>query len=108
MMRLLFFLTLLTATAGCLDAEGFIAESASETCQWYQRCNILDIIGYASQADCASELSAVAEESGKLGEHCLDYDRKAAMQCIEDLQNAGCDDMNQYPESCFNACPASE
>ena len=108
MMRRLICLVLMTAATGCLTSEAFVEESFSETCDWYQRCSILEIIGYESPADCVSELTALAEETGALGESCEDYDRQAAVTCLEDLQNAGCDDMDHYPESCLNACPAPE
>ncbi len=108
MMRHLLPLLFISATTGCLTSEAFVEQSFSETCDWYQRCSILEIIGYESPADCVGELTALAEETGELGESCVDYDRESAVDCLEDLQNAGCDDMDHYPESCLNACPAPE
>lgn len=109
-MRLLVSLVTIIATAGCLNAENFQAEWISAECEWWQRCNILDGLGFESPADCVNEGTAAAEESAELGESCQNYDRDAAIECLDGLEEAECgeDMLEDYPEACLRACPAPE
>jgi hypothetical protein len=96
---------LLLVTTGCYSPETFVEARINATCTWYQRCEILNVIGYETVADCVDEYTADAEQSGDLGETCEPYDRGAAKDCVDDLNAAGCEEDFPYPGSCSEACP---
>lgn len=107
-----FALLLPTLLLGCYNPDRFLEERVQAECEWYNRCDILEIYGETLQ-DCVEEHTAAAETAEKLGETCDDFDAGAAKDCVETLQTSTCDGFEEggvydYPQACSEACPSSE
>jgi hypothetical protein len=103
---------LLFVSTGCFSPETFVEAKINATCTWYQRCAILVSLGFETDgepdlAECIDDMTANAEQSGEMGETCEPYDRGAAKDCVDELNDAGCEDNFSYPAACSEACPAN-
>jgi len=102
-MRTLSGLFGLLLLAGCYNAETFQTDFVQSTCDWYDRCDLLEILDYEDTQDCVDELfseSVAAQE----GDTCPGFNRPEARSCIDELETRGCEDGFTQPSSCQEAC----
>ena len=104
--RFALVLTSFLAT-GCYQVEDYIAEFAEVNCGFFERCGYLESMAYESVDDCVEEQLLRSErdqeEAELAGEpFCADFDRAAAKECVEALENLSCDDVEEsyLPTSC--------
>ena len=103
-MRTLSGLVGLFFVAGCYTSETFQTDYVASTCDWYDRCDLLEILDYEDPQDCVDEILSETVDSENGGE-CANFSRPDARDCIDELEARGCEDGFTQPSSCLEACP---
>jgi hypothetical protein len=101
LLNTLFAASLLTA---CYQAETFQADWAEQTCEWYSRCDLLEVMDYEDVEDCTAEQLSERVDDQQNGEVCESFDRGAAKDCIASIEAKGCEDGFDQPSTCSTAC----
>ena len=84
---------------GCLNTDRFVVDYAEAACQYADDCGFLDL--YGSKDDCLATLEQEATE--RTGG--CDLDRKAARDCLDAVEQAGCEaEVESVTESCVDVC----
>jgi hypothetical protein len=85
--------------AACKGPAKFDKQHAEQRCAMYEECEVLDMYGYSSPAECDADLRNTYDD-------CKDYNRKAAKQCIEELEAMSCGAVfdERFPSACNHAC----
>ena len=106
-MRRIFGLFCLLFLAGCYNSETFQTDYVASTCEWYDRCDLLEVLDYADTQDCMDEILSETVDGQTGGESCPNFSRPEAKSCISELDARGCEDGFTQPSSCLSACPES-
>jgi hypothetical protein len=87
---------------GCYSQEEYLIDQADATCGWYDRCDLLGTLGYASMQECVDEAAAWNEADPPV---CEDYDGGAAKDCVRAWQELACGvSPAEYPPECGDIC----
>lgn len=100
------FPALLLALACGYPADRFAEDMAEATCTLYQDCGYLEVFGFESYDAC---LATVQGNYDPAAIECPDYDRKAALECVDGVQAMTCADLSGgvWPQACGDRCGAS-
>ena len=93
--------------AGCYGQDRFASDFAEANCLLYSDCEVLDDFGFDGIEQCEATTSeSYTKESGG----CDSYDREAARDCVDGVNQMICEDIpgNTYPEACLTACSSAE
>jgi hypothetical protein len=97
-----------TCLCACYNEERFTSELAEATCDWWNRCDLLEVLAYDSVADCVSETESEAIDGQVEEGFCQNFDRVAAKACVAAIQDRNCDDSFDDPAECEKTCIAAE
>lgn len=87
---------------GCYTHEEYLVDEASATCSWYERCDNLGTLGYASWQECFDEVSAWDELAPRA---CEAYDPGMARDCVAGIEALPCTyEPADYPAACASVC----
>ena len=89
----------------CYQADSFQSDWSESTCEWYNRCDLLEVMDYDDPEDCAAEHLSARIDEQQSNEACPTFDRNAAKECIEAIDSKGCESGFDQPSSCELACP---
>lgn len=96
-------IALLCLAAGCYSYEEYLVDGAEATCQTYERCGILTVIGYDAVEDCVADQQNWDEADPP---DCETYDPAAAKDCVEEITLATCEGgFYSAPAVCASVCP---
>ncbi len=104
-MRLPLSALVLGLLSACTSAETFQSEWAQSTCEWFERCDLFEVMGYDSTSDCADEQLSELIDSQEGEKACPDFNRSAANECVSEIEAKGCEGGFDQPSSCDEACP---
>ena len=104
-MRILMGTMSLIALAGCYNSETFQNDWVASTCEWYDHCDLLEVLDYTDTQDCMDEILSESVDGQTGDESCPDFDRSKAKECISELEAKSCDGGFNQPSSCLEACP---
>lgn len=108
MTRILTVFLSFTCLFACYNEERFTAELAEATCDWWDRCDLLEVLAYDGVADCVSETESEAIDSQSETGFCPNFDRNAAKACVAAIYDRSCEDGFDNPAACEATCPAAE
>ena len=103
-MRLLTTVFSASLLSACYQAETFQSDWAESTCEWYSRCDLLEVMDYDDADDCAAEQLAARTDGQQSNDACEAFDPTAAKDCISTIEAKGCMDGFDQPSSCSEAC----
>lgn len=93
--------------AGCYSESKFTEDIADANCTLYEDCDYLDQLDYEEYAECEyyQELQYDFEDASIWPTGC-DFDRAAAVKCIEGINQMTCQDLDDgdFPISCEQVC----
>ena len=85
--------------------EDFSADYSAAVCRLYADCKVLSTLtGHEGVPACEADITkSISADAGR----CPDYDRKAAEQCVNSINQMQCQAIydNAWPEACSRACP---
>jgi len=90
-------IALLLAT-GCYSQADYADDASTAICDWYDRCELLEVLTYDDVDTCLAALSPP-----DTGFSCLEYDSAQAKDCVEALESAGCEETAR-PSACDTVC----
>ena len=91
--------------AGCYNSETFQTDYVASTCDWYDRCELLEVLDYEDTQDCIDEILSETVDGLAGAQSCTNFSRSDAKDCISELDARGCEDGFTQPSSCLDACP---
>ena len=97
-------LSLLFLTA-CYNSETFQTDYVASTCDWYDRCELLEVLDYEDTQDCMDEILSETVDGLAGAQYCTDFSRPDAKECITQLDARGCEEGFTQPSACLDACP---
>lgn len=96
---------LLFALVACYSWDTYTEDVSSATCTFYERCDVLDVIGYASVDECVDEYVAWDAAEGE----CEGFDKGAAKRCVRGWQELACTaEPSDYHGDCDVVCAEAE
>jgi len=98
----------LCLVAGCYNEDKFTADNAQATCEWWDRCDLLDVLDYDDVVDCVTEVQSEAEDGQGKDGICPNFDSSAAKSCVKEIEERGCEDGFDTPSICADACTEAE
>ena len=93
---------------GCYNGDKFTADNAQATCEWWDRCDLLEVLDYAGVEDCVEEVQSEAEDGQSADGICPNFDSSAAKACIKEIEARGCEEGFDTPSICADACADAE
>ena len=93
---------------GCYNEDKFTADHAQATCEWWDRCDLLEVLDYTDVDDCVAEVQSEAEDGQGTDGICPDFNSSAAKNCIQEVEDRGCEEGFDTPSVCADACTQAE
>ncbi len=87
----------LLLTTGCYSQADFADDRATAACDWYDRCDLLDVLTYDDVDSCVA-----GEGPADTGFSCVAFDAALGRDCVDEIESAGCEDPE--PASCDGVC----
>jgi len=103
-----FALSSLGLLSGCYNQDTFTSDLAQATCEWWDRCDLLEVLAYEDVTDCVDETQSEAIDGQGEDGLCPDFDRGAAKDCVEEINARSCTGGFDTPSVCELACSSSE
>ncbi len=99
MRRLIVFLAL----PACVSQDDFAQEYSIATCELYEDCEVLHVMGEYENMDECTDLEAAFFADEEL---CTDFDQSLRQECLEEILMMTCDDLytGEWPEACDLIC----
>jgi len=95
---------ILLGITACSTHDQYMTDRAEATCAVWDRCELMEVIGYENQTECFDEIYEESIEAESVSGGCDEYDSSAAANCIDELNTMGCDSNFETPDSCFDVC----
>ena len=82
----------------CMSQEGFEEDFGESYCTLLSECEVLDFYGFKNMRDC--------QDTAKATEKNCDFDDDKADECLEGIEQSGCQDLWEQglPNSCTQVC----
>lgn len=94
--------------SACYNQDNFTADLSEATCEWWDRCDLLEVLAYDDVTDCFNETESEAIAGQSDDGLCPTFDRGAAKACVSEVQNRNCEDGFDAPSICEEACPTND
>jgi len=77
--------SMLAMSAGCYNYNSFQNDLIDVTCEWQDECGLLELFG-----DTLGECIITAEDDVDRDAECVDFNKDAAKECIDQMEAIGC------------------
>jgi hypothetical protein len=89
---------------GCYNQDKFTTDFAQATCDWWDRCDLLEVLAYEDVPDCVDETESEAIDGQGEDGLCPGFNSSAAKDCIAAMNERGCEEGFDTPSVCEEAC----